>query len=41
MTGGSGLIDTQQCVSGLLGVLESGKPLNGQWYAYDGKVVPW
>lgn len=30
------------CLSaGLLGVLEGDKELNGRWYDYSGKVVPW
>lgn len=41
MTGGNGLIDTNTCVKGLLGVLEGDKELNGRWYDYSGKVVPW
>jgi hypothetical protein len=27
--------------AGLLGVLEGDKELNGRWYDYSGKVVPW
>lgn len=28
-------------VAGLLAVLESDRQLNGRWYAFDGKEVPW
>lgn len=41
MTGMTGLIDTHTCVAGLLGVLESDKPLQGHWYDYAGKEIPW
>lgn len=42
MTGGQGLIDTAESVSGLISVLEGNAgPLNGQWYDYAGRVVPW
>lgn len=41
MTGQQGLIDASQCVAGLLGVLESGKELNGHWYDFQGKEIPW
>ena len=27
--------------AGLLAVLESDRELNGKWYAFDGKEVPW
>lgn len=27
--------------AGLLAVLESDRQLNGKWYAFDGKEVPW
>ena len=37
MTGGAGLIDVATSVGGMLSVLET-KPLNGRWYAFDGKV---
>jgi NAD(P)-dependent dehydrogenase (short-subunit alcohol dehydrogenase family) len=32
MTRGGGLIDTTECVAGLIGVLESSRPLNGHWW---------
>ncbi|GAB4820966.1 hypothetical protein N2152v2_008012 [Parachlorella kessleri] len=41
MTGGQGLIDVDESVSGLISVLESDRPLNGKWYAFDGKEIPW
>ncbi len=41
MTGGAGLIDKDECVSGLISVLESGQPLNGRWFGFDGKEIPW
>lgn len=41
MVGGNGLIDSKTSVEGMLRVLESGKPLNGRWWAWDGKEVPW
>uniref|UniRef100_A0A383VPJ6 Short-chain dehydrogenase/reductase SDR n=1 Tax=Tetradesmus obliquus TaxID=3088 RepID=A0A383VPJ6_TETOB len=41
MTGGQGLIDVQESVAGMLGVLESSKPLNGEWYDFKGEKIPW
>jgi hypothetical protein len=41
MTGGNGLMDASESVSGMLSVLESGSPLNGKWYDFAGKEVPW
>lgn len=41
MTDWEGLIDTQECVEGLLRVLEGSKPLNGRWYDYKGTEIPW
>jgi hypothetical protein len=42
MTGGAGLIDASESVSGLISVLEGNAgPLNGQWYDFAGKVIPW
>lgn len=42
MTGGQGLIDASESVSGLISVLEGNAgPLNGQWYDFAGKVIPW
>ena len=38
---GSGLIDAQQSAAGLISVLESERPLNGHWYDYAGKEIPW
>ena len=31
MTGGQGLINVDECVAGLISVLESDRPLNGRW----------
>ncbi|GBF89706.1 short-chain dehydrogenase [Raphidocelis subcapitata] len=41
MTGGAGLIDVDMSVGGMLSVLESGRQLQGRWYAWDGKEIPW
>jgi hypothetical protein len=41
MVGGAGLIDSVECVEGLLRVLESDLPLNGRWYDYSGKEMKW
>ena len=45
MTRGSGLIDPDQCVAGLLGVLEAGAAgeiqLAGAWHDWKREVVPW
>ncbi|CAG9466601.1 unnamed protein product [Pedinophyceae sp. YPF-701] len=41
MTGGNGLIDVDECVSGLISVLESDRELNGRWYDFAGKEIPW
>jgi hypothetical protein len=41
MTGGQGLIDVQESVAGMLAVLESSKPLNGEWYDFKGEKIPW
>ena len=40
MTGGEGLIDVEECVSGLLAVIESDRELNGRWYDFAGKEIP-
>ena len=32
---------TRHTLAGLLAVLESDRELNGRWYAWDGKEVPW
>lgn len=37
----NGLIDTNESVSGMLAVLESGRPLNGKWYDFAGKEISW
>lgn len=41
MTGGNGLIDVDTSVSGMLAVLESDRELNGRWYDFAGKEIPW
>jgi hypothetical protein len=41
MTNGSGLIDASTSVAGMIGVLEGDKPLNGCWYDFAGKEIPW
>lgn len=37
----AGLIDVDQSVKGLLSVLESDLPLNGQFYDYKHEAIPW
>jgi len=42
MGGSNGLISTQQSVSGMRQVISNLKPENsGEFYAFDGQVVPW
>lgn len=45
MTRGNGLIDVDQCASGLLGVLEAGAAgeidLRGTWHDYKREAIPW
>jgi hypothetical protein len=41
MTGGAGLIDVDESVKGMIAVLESGVPLNGEWYHTSGRHLPW
>ena len=41
MTGGSGNIEVGESVGGMLTVLESGVPLNGEWYHTTGRHLPW
>lgn len=41
MTGGAGLIDAETSVAGMIGVLESGRELQGAWHDFAGKPVPW
>jgi hypothetical protein len=36
-----GLIDADQSVSGMLGVLEDGLPAAGGWIDWKREVVPW
>ncbi|KAG1671272.1 hypothetical protein FOA52_010843 [Chlamydomonas sp. UWO 241] len=37
----SGWISIDESASGILGVLESGKEMNGRWYGYDGAEIPY
>lgn len=41
MTGGNGNMDVDESVRGMLDVLESGVPLNGEWYHSSGRHLPW
>ncbi len=41
MTNGSGLVSAEESVAGMLAVLEGGAPLNGRWWDYAGKEIPW
>lgn len=41
MVGFEGLISPEESAAGMLGVLESGRELNGQWYDFAGKEIPW
>jgi NAD(P)-dependent dehydrogenase (short-subunit alcohol dehydrogenase family) len=41
MTDGNGLIEVDESVEGMLKVLESGVPLNGEWYHMSGRHLPW
>eukprot|EP01025_Chloroclados_australasicus_P067862 TRINITY_DN9411_c0_g2_i1.p1 TRINITY_DN9411_c0_g2~~TRINITY_DN9411_c0_g2_i1.p1 ORF type:complete len:140 (-),score=7.04 TRINITY_DN9411_c0_g2_i1:213-602(-) len=41
MTAGNGLIETPESVEGMIRVLESGVPLNGEWYHTSGRHLPW
>jgi hypothetical protein len=39
--GGNGYVDVEESTSGILKVLEDGRPLNGRWYAFSGDEIPW
>lgn len=41
MTNGNGLIDAHESASGMLAVLEGSLPLNGRWYDFAGREIPW
>ncbi|WIA13036.1 hypothetical protein OEZ85_006644 [Tetradesmus obliquus] len=41
MTGGAGWVDVEESSSGIMRVLEDGRPLNGRWYSYSGDEIPW
>ena len=38
---GRGLIEKEECVRGLLAVLDSERELNGRWFDYKFEEVPW
>ena len=39
--GYQGWISIEDSVAGILGVLESGKDLNGRFISFDGTEIPW
>ena len=39
--GGAGWVDIEESTSGILNVLEDGRPLNEKFYAYNGQEIPW
>ncbi|GFH27717.1 uncharacterized protein HaLaN_26087, partial [Haematococcus lacustris] len=41
MTGGNGWIDVAESCQGMMAVLESGQPLNGRFFSFDGQELPW
>ena len=41
MTGRAGLIDPIESAAGMIGVLESGRKLNGEWYDYKAEQIAW
>jgi len=41
MTGNNGLINVDECVSGLISVLETEKKLNGRMFDYKHDEIPW
>lgn len=41
MTGGNGWVDVEQSTAGIMEVLQSGKPLDGRFYAFSGEEIPW
>lgn len=41
MTGGNGLIDVDECVSGLISVIETKDADPDVWYDFAGRVIPW
>ena len=40
MTGGQGWVEVEESTSGILRLLEDGRPLNGRWYSYSGDEIP-
>ena len=41
LAGGSGWVDVDESTDGILKVLESGQPLNGRFFGYNGEEIPW
>lgn len=41
MTGGEGYIDVDTSADGIMAMLESGRPLAGRFYGFDGAEIPW
>eukprot|EP00775_Hariotina_reticulata_P011289 gene11289-11439_t len=41
MTGGAGLIDVEESTTGIMNVLEDGRPLNGKFWSFSGDEIPW
>lgn len=41
MVNNSGLIDTDECVEGLLKVLQRGHEVNGRWFDYAQREIKW
>ena len=40
-SGGQGWVTVEGSTTGILKVLEDGRPLNGRWYAFSGDEIPW
>jgi hypothetical protein len=34
-------VDVEESSSGIMKVLEDGRPLNGKWFSYSGDEIPW
>lgn len=41
MTGGAGYVEVEESVSGIMKVLEDGRPLNGRFWSFSGDEIPW
>lgn len=39
--GGQGFVDVETSSTGIMKVLENGRPLNGRFYAFSGDEIPW